>query len=527
MNGPVVPLKPGASGRIPVTIDAPALGQADLDPDFARRIPYHFARANGVIAVRDLGARAVIWVLPHIKLAVLGEVRRVLGLPLKPVVLPPDVFEQRLGQAYARKEAGAAGLIAGMSGANDLRSLADGLPVVTDLLETEDDAPIIRFLNALLTQALTEQASDIHIEAFESRSLVRFRVDGTLHEILEPPRPLHAALVSRVKVMAALDIAEKRLPQDGRITLRIGGRPVDVRVSTLPTGHGERVVLRLLDKQAGVLDFARLGMSEPTRRQMDRLIHEAHGIVLVTGPTGSGKTTTLYAALSRLDATKLNIMTVEDPIEYELDGIGQTQVNAGIDMTFARALRAILRQDPDVVMIGEIRDVETARIAVQASLTGHLVLATLHTNDAAGAITRLIDMGIEPFLLSSSLIGVLAQRLVRRLCPECKTPVLPTPAERADLPPAVHDRPIYRANGCPACKGVGYRGRTGIYELITVDRECSKLVHAGAQEQVLRDHAARRGTVSLREDGMRWIAAGETTLEEVLRATRAGSDGER
>jgi general secretion pathway protein E len=525
MNAPALPLKPGAA-RSPVTIDAPKHGPGEVDPEFARRIPYHFARANGVIAARDLGARAEIWVLPHIKPAVLGEVRRVLGLPLKPIVLAPELFEQRLGEAYARGESGAAGLIADISGANDLRSLADGLPVITDLLDTEDDAPIIRFLNALLTQALNEQASDIHIEAFEGRSVVRFRVDGTLREILEPPRALHAALVSRVKVMAELDIAEKRLPQDGRITLRIGGRPVDVRVSTLPTGHGERVVLRLLDKQAGVLDFARLGMSGPTRAQMDRLIHEAHGIVLVTGPTGSGKTTTLYAALSRLDASKLNIMTVEDPIEYDLDGIGQTQVNAGIDMTFARALRAILRQDPDVVMIGEIRDLETARIAVQASLTGHLVLATLHTNDAAGAVTRLIDMGIEPFLLASSVIGVLAQRLVRRLCPECKTPVLPTAAQHADLPRALHDRPLYQSVGCPACKGAGYRGRSGIYELLTVDRDCARLVHDGAREQILREHAARRGTVSLREDGLRWVEAGETTLEEVLRVTRAGGEQE-
>jgi general secretion pathway protein E len=526
MNPPVLPYKRESVTRAPVTINAAPAANVEADPDFARRLPYHFARANGVIAAREAAGAAEIWVLPHIRPAVLGEVRRVLGMPLKPVVLPVEVFEQRLAHAYAQKESGAAGLIADMSDAGDLRSLADGLPVVTDLLETEDDAPIIRFLNALLTQALREQASDIHIEAFEGRSVVRFRVDGTLREILEPPRVLHSALVSRVKVMAELDIAEKRLPQDGRITLRIGGRPVDVRVSTLPTGHGERVVLRLLDKQAGVLDFARLGMSEPTRAQMDRLIHEAHGIVLVTGPTGSGKTTTLYAALSRLDASRLNIMTVEDPIEYDLDGIGQTQVNAGIDMTFARALRAILRQDPDVVMIGEIRDLETARIAVQASLTGHLVLATLHTNDAAGAITRLIDMGIEPFLLASSVIGVLAQRLVRRLCPDCKRPVLPTDAERAALPSALRQRPIYQPVGCPSCKGVGYRGRTGIYELLTMDRQCARLVHDGAREQLVRAHAARRGTVSLRDDGMRWIAAGETTLEEVLRVTRAGAEAE-
>ena len=500
----------------------------EIDAELAHRLPYHFACANGVIAARRLTNGAEIWVRPDVTTATLGEVRRVLGLPLKTVVVAPEAFAVRLAQAYAPEESGAASLIEDMSGATDLRSLVEGLPAVTDLLESEDDAPIIRFLNTLLTQALQERASDIHIEAFEARSLVRFRIDGTLREILEPPRALHAALVSRVKVMAALDIAEKRLPQDGRITLRIAGHPVDVRVSTLPTGHGERVVLRLLDKQAGVLDFTRLGMSDDTCDRMDHLVRQAHGIVLVTGPTGSGKTTTLYAALSRLDANRLNIMTVEDPIEYDLDGIGQTQVNPGIDMTFARALRAILRQDPDVVMIGEIRDLETARIAVQASLTGHLVLATLHTNDAVGAVTRLIDMGIEPFLLSSTLLGVLAQRLVRRLCPDCKT-VVPSNAvqiQRADLPSGLRGAATYGAAGCTACKGTGYRGRTGIYEMLVVDLECAELIRVGASEQLLREYNARRGIVSLRADGVRWIASGETTIDEVLRVTRATVESE-
>ncbi|MFO1206169.1 MAG: type II secretion system ATPase GspE [Burkholderiales bacterium] len=499
---------------------------SEVDPDFARRLPYHFARENGVIAARARDDGAEIWVRAEVTTATLGEVRRTLGRPLRPVMLDAEAFAVRLAQAYTREESSAAGLIGDIEGAGDLKSLADGLPVVTDLLETEDDAPIIRFLNTLLTQALRDRASDIHIEAFEGRSLVRFRIDGTLREVLEPPRALHAALVSRVKVMAELDIAEKRLPQDGRITLRIAGRPVDVRVSTLPTGHGERVVLRLLDKQAGVLDFAALGMSEQTQKRMDELVRQAHGIVLVTGPTGSGKTTTLYAALSRLDADRLNIMTVEDPIEYDLDGIGQTQVNAGIDMTFARALRAILRQDPDVVMIGEIRDLETARIAVQASLTGHLVLATLHTNDAVGAVTRLIDMGIEPFLLSSSLLGVMAQRLVRRLCPDCRRAAPANAAQRAELPPELANVPLPAAVGCLACKGTGYRGRTGIYEMVIVDRECAELIRSGASEQQLRDHNARQYGGNLRADGMRWIASGATTLDEVLRVTRAGAEGE-
>src|SRR5690606_8003266 len=316
-----------------------------------------------------------------------------------------------------------------------LTKLMLDMPAVEDLLESADDAPVIRMINALLTQALRDGASDIHIEPYEQVSVVRFRIDGTLRDIVRPRKAIHASLISRIKIMAQLDIAEKRLPQDGRITLRIGGRAVDVRVSTLPTGHGERAVLRLLDKEAGRLDLQHLGMADETQREFDKLIAQPHGIVLVTGPTGSGKTTTLYAAMSRLNSSTTNILTVEDPVEYELPGIGQTQVNARIDMTFAKALRAILRQDPDVIMIGEIRDLETAQIAVQASLTGHLVLATLHTNDAAAAVTRLLDMGIEPFLLSSSLLGVVAQRLVRKLCPVCRH----------------HDGKEWRAVGCDNC----------------------------------------------------------------------------
>jgi general secretion pathway protein E len=492
-----------------------------LDSSFVRTVPYHFARAKGLIAARRLGDVVELWVRPGVTAAAISEARRALGAPVKAVMLAPELFERRLAQLYTRDARGAAELIDDLSEQIDLKSLAEGMPEVTDLLETEDDAPVIRFINVLLTQALRERASDVHVEAFDGRSLVRFRIDGTLRDVLEPPRALHAALVSRIKVMASLDIAEKRLPQDGRITLRIAGRPVDVRVSTLPTGHGERVVLRLLDKQQGVLELGALGMSDPTRDKVGELIGQAHGIVLVTGPTGSGKTTTLYAALSRLDAGKLNIMTVEDPIEYDLDGIGQTQVNPAIEMTFARALRAILRQDPDVVMIGEIRDLETARIAVQASLTGHLVLATLHTNDAVGAVTRLIDMGVEPFLLASSLLGVLAQRLVRKLCPDCRKPELPSAEEAAAMPPRLRGRPIYTAAGCARCKGTGYVGRSGIYELLVVDDEMRRLIHDGAAESATRERALARGTTMLRDDGLRWVLAGESTLEEVLRVTRA------
>jgi len=352
--------------------------------------------------------------------------------------------------------------------------------------------------------------------------VVRFRVDGVLRDVIEPPRALHAALVSRLKIMASLDIAEKRLPQDGRIALKLGDKQVDVRVSTLPTGAGERVVLRLLDKDSARLDLAALGMSAPTLVVIDRLIREPHGIVLVTGPTGSGKTTTLYAALSRLPRGTTNMMTVEDPIEYALDGVAQTQVSPRVDLTFARALRAILRQDPDVIMIGEIRDLETAQIAVQASLTGHLVLATLHTNDAASAVTRLADMGVEPYLLASSLLGVLAQRLVRTLCPVCRTAAPPSPGEAKlvaglGLPAST---PVWTAPGCAQCNDSGYRGRSGVYELLVVDDAMRRMIHDGASEPALRDAALRSGMRTLRVDGARWIAEGATSLAELVRVTR-------
>ncbi len=490
------------------------------DPKVTGLLPYHIAKSKGVIAVRQIGYEIEVWVRNGLQAETLAETRRILGKPLHPVVLEPAVFEQCLTLAYASPDDHAARLMGDMEQDFDLQQLSQELPVIGDLLEAEDNAPIIRLINALLTQALRENASDIHIEPYETRSVVRFRVDGVLRDVIEPQRSLHAAVVSRVKVMSQLDISEKRLPQDGRITLKIAGRPVDVRVSTLPTGHGERVVLRLLDKQHGRLNLDGLGMGVSTMDGLDRLIHQQHGIVLVTGPTGSGKTTTLYAALSRLDAATRNIMTVEDPIEYDLDGVGQTQVNARIDMTFARALRAILRQDPDVIMIGEIRDLETAQIAVQASLTGHLVLATLHTNDAAGAVTRLIDMGVEPFLLASSLLGVLAQRLVRRTCPDCRNAYAPDETELNMLnlpnPPST----LFTATGCPSCNMTGYKGRTGIYELLSVDANLRRMIHDGESEQSLRDYGLKSDLISLRQDGMRWVATGDTTLEEVLRVAR-------
>ena len=472
----------------------------------ARFVPYAFARDNAILLKPASEREAEAWITEATPLAALNEVMRVFPGKVKPIIVSTDKLKEAISQSYAQSEGSAQQIVGDIEGEFDITRMLQEVPDVEDLLETEDDAPIIRMINALLTQAARDGASDIHIEAFENYSLVRFRVDGTLRDIVRPKRALHAALVSRIKIMAQLDIAEKRLPQDGRITLRVGGRAVDVRVSTLPTGHGERVVLRLLEKDLSKLTLENLGMSDRTLKAFDAQIHQPHGILLVTGPTGSGKSTTLYAAIRRLDASTTNIMTVEDPVEYDIEGIGQTQVNAKIEMTFARALRAILRQDPDVVMIGEIRDLETAQIAVQASLTGHLVLATLHTNDAASAVTRLIDMGIEPFLLSSSLLGVLGQRLVRKLCPHCKQPEA--------------NGQGFRAVGCDACGHTGYLGRTGIYELLTVDDDLRLLVHNGANDTDIRRLAEKGGMLPMRADGMRWVAAGITSNEEVLRVTR-------
>jgi general secretion pathway protein E len=472
----------------------------------ARYVPYGYARQNQLLVSGVSGDAIEVWIGDATPPHALAELSRTLPLRIVPVRKPGAELSAAIARAYAQQEGSAASVVDEVESDLDLSRLLQDIPKIEDLLETEDDAPIIRMINALLTQAARDGASDIHIEPFESYSQVRFRVDGTLRDVVRPRRELHAALVSRIKIMAQLDIAEKRLPQDGRITLRIGGRPVDVRVSTLPTGHGERAVLRLLEKEAGRLDLGKLGMSSQTLATFDRLVHQPHGIVLVTGPTGSGKSTTLYSALNRIDASTVNVMTVEDPIEYDLDGIGQTQVNARIDMTFAKALRSILRQDPDVIMIGEIRDLETAQIAVQASLTGHLVLATLHTNDAVSAVTRLIDMGVEPFLLSSSLLGIGAQRLVRKLCPQCRQP---DPISKG-----------WRAVGCLACNRTGYSGRTGIYELVVVDDALRALIHRNAGEGELRTAALRAGMQTMRDDGQRWVQAGITSADEVVRVTR-------
>jgi len=480
-----------------------------------RRLPFAYAKRHGVLIQDSDADTPIVIYRPGAKATSLAEARRFAGCAVKFVAVESELFDATLQAAY---ESGAAmTMVEGLDEEDDLLAVAQQLPEPSDLIDSEDDAPIIRLINALLTQAVKDNASDIHIEPFENRLIVRFRINGVLKEMLQSRRAVAPLVVSRIKVMSKLDIAEKRVPQDGRISLRIAGRAVDVRVSTIPSGHGERVVMRLLDKQAGRLDLKHLGMSQRDQQLMDQLIHRPHGIILVTGPTGSGKTTTLYAALERINDSSRNILTVEDPVEYDLDGIGQTQVNTKVDMTFARGLRAILRQDPDVVMVGEIRDLETAEIAVQASLTGHLVLSTLHTNTAVGAVTRLRDMGVEPFLLSSSLIGVIAQRLIRVLDPESCDPKVASAYEcgvmkvSPESPPTIN-RPL---DGIDS-----YIGRTGIYELVTVDDEMRRMIHDGAGEHEL-ETLARTRTPSISDDGMRRVISGETSLEEVLRVTRS------
>ncbi|MFW2094985.1 type II secretion system ATPase GspE [Acinetobacter sp. ULE_I057] len=488
------------------------------------QIPYSFAKRHGVL-LRYEGDQVFIVRRQDTAQIAIQEARRYLGRTAQHQLCNETEFNHMLSSSYAGETGESQQVAAGLEDHPDLLSLADQIPETEDLMDQEDDAPIVRLINALLSEAIRVGASDIHVEAFEKKLSVRLRVDGQLREIVQPRRELAPLLVSRIKVMAKLDIAEKRIPQDGRISLRLAGREVDVRVSTLPSSHGERVVMRLLDKQAGRLNMTHLGLMKPDYERLTQLVHRPHGIILVTGPTGSGKTTTLYAALSDLNDGSKNILTAEDPIEYQLEGIGQTQVNTKVDMTFARALKAMLRQDPDVVMVGEIRDLETAEIAVQASLTGHLVLSTLHTNTAIGAVTRLKDMGIEPFLLSSSLIGVIAQRLVRTLCSHCHTWREADDFEKDVFKPVSLESNLKLPvpNGCDFCSHTGFTGRTAIYEIVPIDEQMRRLIHGNAAEYELEEYA-RKDAGSIRDDGLRKVLAGKTTMEEVLRVTNEAAE---
>jgi general secretion pathway protein E len=493
-----------------------------IDVELVRPISLAMAREEGVLPLWHEAGFVRVAIADGRAMGLLADLRLLYKKPVRPVVVPSDVLRDATNKTYDRAARSASAVMEEIreEGAGD--EIADDLSLNEDLLDDPNQAPIIRFVNTLLTQAVKDRASDIHIEPFERELVVRFRIDGVLYEIVKPPPKLQASIVSRVKIMAGLNIAEKRIPQDGRIRTRFAGREIDLRVSTLPVRHGERVVMRILEKGT-VFNLDQIGMAAETVSEFRRLIQKPHGILLVTGPTGSGKTTTLYSALAEINAPDLNILTIEDPIEYELRGIGQTQVNPKIDLTFASALRAHLRQDPDVIMVGEIRDKETADNAVQASLTGHLVFSTVHTNDSPSTFARLIDMGVEPFLVGTSIISVLAQRLVRRLCPKCKEIYTPSDVELREAGLQRHQvegHTVYRAKGCPACLSTGYKGRAGVYELLTVSESVRQLVMSGANAGVIRKQAIEEGLKTLRDDGIRQVLAGVTALDEVMRVTQ-------
>ncbi|ABQ24894.1 type II secretion system ATPase GspE [Geotalea uraniireducens] len=486
-----------------------------VDTALLMRLPLAFARNNLLLPLKEDDGKLVAAAGNPANLLALDELQGVFGMPVQAVAVPRQAVLDAINRLYARISGSAQDVVEELEGV-ELSAIASEFNEPKDLLDLTDEAPVIRLLNSILFQAVKERASDIHIEPFERDLEVRFRIDGILYKMLTPPKVVQEALTSRVKIMSGLNIAEKRLPQDGRLRVIVAGRDVDIRVSIIPTFFGERVVLRLLDKQRGVISLANIGLSPENVASMERLLSRSNGIILVTGPTGSGKTTTLYAALNRINTPEKNIITIEDPIEYQLKGIGQIQVNPKIDLTFAGGLRSILRQDPDIIMVGEIRDAETAEIAMQASLTGHLVLSTLHTNDAATAVTRLIDMGVEPFMVASSLSAVMAQRLVRVICPHCKEEYKPE-REYAGikLPPV-----LYRGRGCDKCFNLGSTGRIGIYEFLLIDSELCSMIIKQAPAGVIKEYAISRGMRTLREDGLAKAAAGITTIEEVLRVTQ-------
>ncbi len=510
-------------------LDLPYMAEIDAEsiPDeLVRAVSIQTCRQNKVLPLgrTDDGVVMVACADP-LDTATFDELRVILSAELELAVTAPDVVLAAINSAYDRNAAKAESAVADLEGesATEIGREAEEIPDLLDV-QGDDEAPIIRLVNSLFSQSVKDRASDIHIEPFETSMMVRFRVDGVLHEIVRPPKRFQSTIISRVKIMAGLNIAEKRLPQDGRIRLKVAGKDIDVRVSTVPTTYGERIVMRLLDRSSVLRDLDTIGFSPRNYAVMTQLINKSHGIVLVTGPTGSGKTSTLYACLSKINSPDLNILTIEDPVEYQLKGIGQVQVNSKIQLTFANGLRSFLRQDPDVIMVGEIRDRETAEIAIQASLTGHLVLSTVHTNDAPSAITRLVDMQIEPFLVASSLMGVLAQRLCRTICSKCKEEYVPTREELVEvgLDPANVKR-LWRGKGCVQCQKTGYQGRIGIYELMVVDDEIRALILKNVDSSTIKNKAREKGLITMREDGAMKAVQGITTVEEVSRVTQEDS----
>jgi len=516
------------SQALALQLDLPFLTELHPDnvPDeILRAVPIAFARQQSLLPLGkgDDGVVLVVTADP-LDTSAQDELRLLLGAELDIAVAPRDVVVAAINNAYDRVRAQADAAVAELDEGQPASEISE--EEVPDLLDAaeDDEAPIIRLVNSLFSQAVKERSSDIHIEPFETSMLVRFRVDGVLKEIVKPPKRFQNTIISRVKIMAGLNIAEKRLPQDGRIRLKIAGKDIDVRVSSVPTTYGERIVMRLLDRSSVLRDLDTIGFSPRNYAVMTQLINKSHGIILVSGPTGSGKTSTLYACLAKINSPDLNILTIEDPVEYQLKGIGQVQVNSKINLTFANGLRSFLRQDPDVIMVGEIRDKETAEIAVQASLTGHLVLSTVHTNDAPGAVTRLVDMGVEPFLVASSLIGVLAQRLVRTICPRCQEDYVPTAEELRGIGvEAGTVKTLRRGKGCNHCQQSGYRGRTGIYELMLIDEEIRRLILQNVDSGTIKSKAREKGMITLLEDGADKVLNGITTCEEVSRVTQDDS----
>jgi len=488
-------------------------------------VPINFAKQTRLMPLRMENGGVVVAMADPLDTGAVDSLRLLLGAAVSPLLVPTQSILDCINSVYDRAANEAEQLVGDLE-AGDLDTVAHELEEPQDLLDSSDEAPIIRLVNSLLFRASKERASDIHIEPQEKDICVRFRVDGVLQEVIRPPKRFQNSIISRVKIMGGLNIAEKRLPQDGRIRIKLAGRDIDIRLSTTPTVYGERVVMRLLDKSTVLLDLVEIGMDKAQLAIIETLIHRSHGIILVTGPTGSGKTTTLYAALSKINRPDLNIMTIEDPVEYQLKGISQTPVNAKIELTFANGLRSFLRQDPDVIMVGEIRDLETAEIAIQASLTGHLVFSTVHTNDAAGAVTRLVDMGVEPFLVASSLMGVLAQRLVRVLCKDCRVAYFPSAEELKEINLTaarvreVSGGMIYKPAGCPQCNMTGYRGRNGIYEMMLMDDDIRQLVLKNVDSGSIKKQAVAKGMLTLMDDGAAKVLTGMTSIAEVLSVTQ-------
>ncbi len=506
------------------------LDEVQIDMELARTVPEHLAQRYKVIPVGQENQKLALAMVDPLNVFAIDDIRLITGFDIEPMISTEESIMRAINNHFGGKsimEVHEEVTGIAMSDFEDLEQIEEQDELdLTQLQKLVDEAPIVRVVNLIITQAINDKASDIHIEPRVKNVCVRYRIDGVLHEVMSPPKHIQAPMISRIKIMASLDIAERRIPQDGKIHLKHDNKEYDLRVSTLPTVHGEKVVMRILDKSAVMIGLDKLGLMPDTRAVFEDLVFKPYGMILVTGPTGSGKSTTLYTALNMLNTSEDNICTVEDPVEYQLPGINQVQINPKAGLTFAAALRSFLRQDPDIIMVGEIRDGETAQIAIESALTGHLVLSTLHTNDAAGAITRLIDMGIEPFLVASALVGVIAQRLVRRICPNCREAYTPPEEAVAKFGLNLADTNIvfYHGRGCDHCKGTGYKGRSGIYEMMTVNENVRPLILRNAPTIEVKDAAIENGMVTLQEDGLRKVLEGTTTIEECLRVVYVGEE---